>query len=93
MRAACPGVRPSAVTARLWGTGWGVSTGGPRTSSPPWQAAQAAADQKIVQSKRAVEIETLKAQAEVEPLLALAGQLEALKANLKPFHPRRRALQ
>jgi regulator of protease activity HflC (stomatin/prohibitin superfamily) len=29
--------------------------------------AQAAADQKIVQSKRAVEIETLKAQAEVEP--------------------------
>ena len=31
--------------------------------------AQAAADQKIVQSKRAVEIETLKAQAEVEPLL------------------------
>jgi len=43
--------------------------------------AQAAADQKIVQSKRAVEIETLKAQAEVEPLLALAGQLEALKAN------------
>ena len=30
--------------------------------------AQAAADQKIVQSKRAVEIETLKAQAEVEPL-------------------------
>ncbi len=30
--------------------------------------AQAAADQKIVQSRRAVEIETLKAQAEVEPL-------------------------
>jgi regulator of protease activity HflC (stomatin/prohibitin superfamily) len=41
--------------------------------------AQAAADQKIVQSKRAVEIETLKAQAEVEPLLALATQLGALK--------------
>ncbi len=41
--------------------------------------AQAAADQKIVQSKRAVEIETLKAQAEVEPLLALATQLCALK--------------
>ena len=37
--------------------------------------AQAAADQKIVQSKRAVEIETLKAQAEVEPLVALAAQL------------------
>ena len=32
--------------------------------------AQAAADQKIVQSRRAVEIETLKAQAEVEPLHA-----------------------
>jgi methylphosphotriester-DNA--protein-cysteine methyltransferase len=33
------------------------------------------ADQKIVQSKRAVEIETLKAHAEVEPLVALAEQL------------------
>lgn len=43
--------------------------------------AQAAADQKIVQSKRAVEIETLKAQAEVEPLLALANQLVQLKQN------------
>jgi regulator of protease activity HflC (stomatin/prohibitin superfamily) len=42
--------------------------------------AQASADQKIVQSKRAVEIETLKAQAEVEPLLALAKQLGELKA-------------
>jgi len=42
--------------------------------------AQAAADQKIVQSKRAVEIETLKAQAEVEPLTALAKQLTDLKA-------------
>lgn len=41
--------------------------------------AQASADQKIVQSKRAVEIETLKAQAEVEPLLALAKQLGDLK--------------
>ncbi len=40
--------------------------------------AQAAADQKIVQSKRAVEIETLNAQAEVEPLIALAEQLKAL---------------
>lgn len=46
--------------------------------------AQAAADQKIVQSKRAVEIETLKAQAEVEPLLALAEQLRALKSNGGP---------
>lgn len=42
--------------------------------------AQASADQKIVQSKRAVEIETLKAQAEVEPLVALAKQLTDLKA-------------
>ncbi len=41
--------------------------------------AQASADQKIVQSKRAVEIETLKAQAEVEPLVALAKQLTDLK--------------
>lgn len=43
--------------------------------------AQAAADQKIVQSRRAVEIETLKAQAEVEPLRRLAEQLAALKAQ------------
>ncbi len=42
--------------------------------------AQASADQKIVQSKRAVEIETLQAQAEVEPLIALAKQLGDLKA-------------
>ncbi len=41
--------------------------------------AQAAADQKIVQSRRAVEIETLKAQAEVEPLRKLAEQLGTLK--------------
>jgi regulator of protease activity HflC (stomatin/prohibitin superfamily) len=40
--------------------------------------AQAAADQKIVQSRRAVEIETLKAQAEVEPLKQLAAELGAL---------------
>jgi regulator of protease activity HflC (stomatin/prohibitin superfamily) len=46
--------------------------------------AQAAADQKIVQSKRAVEIETLKAQAEVEPLVQLASQLKALRANGGP---------
>lgn len=43
--------------------------------------AQASADQKIVQSKKAVEIETLRAQAEVEPLTALANQLAALKAS------------
>src|SRR5688572_11438115 len=42
--------------------------------------ADASADQKIVQSKRAVEIETLKAQAEVEPLQRLAAQLRALKS-------------
>jgi hypothetical protein len=41
--------------------------------------AQAAADQRIVQSRRAVEVETLKAQAEVEPLTALAEQLGTLK--------------
>ena len=40
--------------------------------------AQAAADQNIVQSRRAVEIETLKAQAEVEPLKSLAAELAAL---------------
>lgn len=41
--------------------------------------AQAAADQKIVQSKTAVEIETLKAQAEVQLLKQLAQQLTVLK--------------
>jgi adenylosuccinate synthase len=34
-----------------------------------------------VQSKRAVEIETLRAQAEVEPLMRLAAQLAELKVN------------
>lgn len=43
--------------------------------------AKALADQTIVQSKRAVEIETLKAQAEVEPLRALAEQLKLLKSS------------
>lgn len=43
--------------------------------------AQAAADQRIVQSRRAVEIETLDAQAEVEPLTALAAQLGELKSH------------
>jgi hypothetical protein len=46
--------------------------------------AQAAADQRIVQSKRAVEIETLNAQAEVEPLLALAEQLRELAGSGGP---------
>jgi regulator of protease activity HflC (stomatin/prohibitin superfamily) len=43
--------------------------------------AHAGADQKLVQSRRAVEIETLKAQAEVEPLRALARQLTELKVS------------
>ena len=43
--------------------------------------AQAGADQKIEQSKRAVEIETLKAQAEVEPLRQLTAQLADLNAH------------
>jgi len=43
--------------------------------------AQASADQKIVQSRRAVEIETLNAQAEVEPLTALAEQLFTLQKS------------
>ena len=43
--------------------------------------AQASADQKIVQSRRAVEIETLRAQAEVEPLTRLAAQLTDLKSR------------
>jgi regulator of protease activity HflC (stomatin/prohibitin superfamily) len=43
--------------------------------------AHAGADQKIVQSKRAVEIETLRAEGEVEPLLRLAEQLSDLKRN------------
>jgi hypothetical protein len=41
--------------------------------------ARANADQKIVMSKRAVEIETLDAQAEVEPLVSVAEQLKSLK--------------
>lgn len=41
--------------------------------------AQASADQKIVQSRRAVEIETLKAQAEVQLLEQMAGQLYQIK--------------
>jgi regulator of protease activity HflC (stomatin/prohibitin superfamily) len=40
--------------------------------------AQAGADQKIVQSKRAVEIETLKAQAEMAPIQSLAAELAEL---------------
>ena len=40
--------------------------------------AQAAADQRVVQSRRAVEIETLRAQAEVEPIKSLAAELAEL---------------
>jgi regulator of protease activity HflC (stomatin/prohibitin superfamily) len=43
--------------------------------------AQAGADQKIEQSKRAVEIETNRAQAEVQPLRWLAQQITELKAS------------
>ncbi len=43
--------------------------------------AQAAADQRIVLSRRAVEIETLRVQAEVEPLRALSRELMALDAS------------
>jgi regulator of protease activity HflC (stomatin/prohibitin superfamily) len=46
--------------------------------------AQAAADQRIVQSKRAVEIETLNAQAEVAPLTELADQLRELAGTGGP---------
>jgi regulator of protease activity HflC (stomatin/prohibitin superfamily) len=49
--------------------------------------AQASADQKIVQSRRAVEIETLKAEAEVQPLNELATQLAALKATNRTALP------
>jgi len=41
--------------------------------------AHAMADQRIEQSKRAVEIETMRAEAEVEPLRQLAAQLEELR--------------
>ena len=40
--------------------------------------AQASADQRVVQSKRAVEIETLRAEAEVQPIKALAAELGEL---------------
>ena len=43
--------------------------------------AHAGADQKLVQSRRAVEIETLKAHAEVEPLRAMAEQLRLLRQS------------
>lgn len=41
--------------------------------------AQAMADQKIEQSKRAVEIETMRAEAEVQPLVRVAEQIRGLR--------------
>jgi regulator of protease activity HflC (stomatin/prohibitin superfamily) len=49
--------------------------------------AQASADQKIVQSRRAVEIETLKAQAEIQMLDEMASQLSRIKQNGKSTLP------
>lgn len=43
--------------------------------------AQASADQRIVQSKKAVEIATLNAQAEVQPITAMSEQLRILKQS------------
>ena len=65
----------------------GLQPGFVRTSA--WRRPRA--DQKIVQSKRAVEIETLKAQAEVEPLVALADQLTELKTERRRRARRLRA--
>ncbi len=45
--------------------------------------ARAEADQRIEQSKRAVEINTMRAQAEVQPLLRVAEQLKELKGSGK----------
>lgn len=45
--------------------------------------AQAAADQRIVQSKKAVEIETFKAKAEVQMISQIADQLSEIKAGDK----------
>jgi len=49
--------------------------------------AQAGADQRIVQSKKAVEIETLKARAEVQLLDQMATQLGQIKAGDKKTLP------
>jgi len=46
--------------------------------------AQASADQKIVQAKRALEIETLKAESETEGIKLLAQELDALKKHGGP---------
>jgi len=49
--------------------------------------AQAGADQRIVQSRKAVEIETLNAQAEVQLIEQLAAQLGEIKAGNKKTLP------
>ncbi len=49
--------------------------------------AQAGADQRIVQSRKAVEIETLKAQADVQILEQLSAQLGEIKAGDKKTLP------
>jgi len=57
--------------------------------------AQAGADQKIVQSKRAVEIETLRAEAETQPLVANGGAIarfeEERRGGAGRLHPQRAA--
>jgi hypothetical protein len=63
---------------------WPPSTRPTTRSASEVSLAQAAADQKIVQSRRAVEIETLNAQAEVEPLLQLATSWSELKQHGGP---------
>jgi regulator of protease activity HflC (stomatin/prohibitin superfamily) len=50
--------------------------------------AQAAADQRVVQSRRAVEIETLRAQAEIEPIKSLAAEITSF-GQCGPEHPGR----
>ena len=63
----------------------GVGAGGDQHRAQPRlvriSLAQASADQKIVQSRRAVEIETLKAQAEVEPLQRAGGAAQRAEAQ------------
>jgi hypothetical protein len=62
--------------------GGGIGPGGhqhrPQPGVERYSLAQAAADQRVVQSRRSVEIETLRAQAEVEPIKSLAAELAAL---------------
>ena len=79
-----PRSSPASIRRRRSSPPWRPSTP-PTTRSPPTSASRRPrADQKIVQSKRAVEIETLKAQAEVEPLIALADQLTRSEDRAAP---------